>query len=117
MEVIGYLRVSTEEQASSGLGLEAQRARITSELAHKGWNVRWLVDEATARRTLIGRRCGKLSRSIEVAARLGHEKASFTLDVYIHLFKKESRGLGDALDLEWAAASNVTRLRKRSAPF
>jgi len=37
MRAIGYLRVSTEEQAASGLGLEAQRARVTEELAHRGW--------------------------------------------------------------------------------
>lgn len=52
MEVIGYCRVSTEEQASSGLGLEAQRARITSEAAHRGWNVRWLVDEGYSAKNL-----------------------------------------------------------------
>jgi DNA invertase Pin-like site-specific DNA recombinase len=45
MRVIGYLRVSTEEQAASGLGLGAQRARIGSEAVHRGWEVFWLVDE------------------------------------------------------------------------
>ena len=39
MRVIGYLRVSTDQQADSGLGLEAQRARITSEAKHRGWEV------------------------------------------------------------------------------
>lgn len=52
MEVIGYCRVSTEEQASSGLGLEAQRAHISSEAAHRGWNVRWLVDEGYSAKTM-----------------------------------------------------------------
>lgn len=52
MEVIGYLRVSTDEQAASGLGLEAQRARITSEAAHKGWNVRWLIDDGYSAKSL-----------------------------------------------------------------
>ena len=52
MEVIGYLRVSTEEQVASGLGLEAQRARIQSEASHKGWNVRWLVDEGYSAKNL-----------------------------------------------------------------
>jgi DNA invertase Pin-like site-specific DNA recombinase len=52
MEVIGYLRVSTDEQAASGLGLDAQRARITAEATHKGWNVRWLVDEGYSAKNL-----------------------------------------------------------------
>ncbi|GAA4376882.1 recombinase family protein [Nocardioides caricicola] len=52
MQVIGYLRVSTDEQASSGLGLEAQRARIAAEAAHKGWDVIWLVDEGYSAKSL-----------------------------------------------------------------
>lgn len=52
MKVIGYLRVSTEEQAASGLGLEAQRARIKSEATHKGWDIIWLVDEGYSAKTL-----------------------------------------------------------------
>lgn len=39
--VIGYLRVSTEEQADSRAGLEAQRAAILAEAVRRGW---WLVD-------------------------------------------------------------------------
>lgn len=45
MNVIGYLRVSTEEQARSGLGLEAQQERITSEATRRGWNLRWVSDD------------------------------------------------------------------------
>lgn len=37
-KVIGYLRVSTEEQAVSGLGLADQRAAIEAEAVRRGWN-------------------------------------------------------------------------------
>lgn len=52
MQVIGYLRVSTDEQATSGLGLQAQRARIQSEADHRGWDVVWLVDDGYSAKNL-----------------------------------------------------------------
>lgn len=36
---IGYVRVSTDEQAGSGLGLAAQRAAIEAEAARRGWDL------------------------------------------------------------------------------
>lgn len=39
MNVVGYLRVSTDEQGESGAGLEAQRAKIESECARRGWAI------------------------------------------------------------------------------
>ena len=45
MHVLGYLRVSTEEQARSGLGMEAQRERITQEADRRGWQVTWITDD------------------------------------------------------------------------
>lgn len=39
MRAIGYLRVSTEEQGDSGVGLEAQEASIRAEVKRRGWEL------------------------------------------------------------------------------
>ena len=44
--VAAYIRVSTEEQAASGAGLDAQRAAISGECERRGWTVvAWHGDE------------------------------------------------------------------------
>lgn len=46
--VVGYVRVSTDEQAGSGLGLEAQRAAITAEVERRGWELVAIHEDAGA---------------------------------------------------------------------
>ena len=44
MHMIGYIRVSTEEQERLGLGVEAQTEAIRSECERRGWTVEILSD-------------------------------------------------------------------------
>ena len=52
--VIGYLRVSTDEQVKSGAGIEAQRASILAEAERRGWSaadVQFIEDAASGKST------------------------------------------------------------------
>lgn len=52
-KVIGYLRVSTEEQAVSGLGLADQRVVIGSEAGHRGWaDIEFVTDDGYSAKNL-----------------------------------------------------------------
>lgn len=44
--VIGYTRVSTEEQSVSGAGLAAQRATIEDECTRRGWHLVDVIEDA-----------------------------------------------------------------------
>jgi DNA invertase Pin-like site-specific DNA recombinase len=46
MRVIGYVRVSTDEQAVSGAGLEAQRRAIVAECKRRGWELVETLEDA-----------------------------------------------------------------------
>lgn len=67
--LIAYARVSTAEQAMSGLGLEAQEAQLRAEFAHQGWDLVELIrDEGESGGTM--KRPG-LRRALEAIA-TGH---------------------------------------------
>jgi DNA invertase Pin-like site-specific DNA recombinase len=51
-----YVRVSTEEQTESGLGLSDQRAKVTAACEQRGWNiVHEYADEGFSAKTVIDR--------------------------------------------------------------
>lgn len=46
MKIIGYVRVSTDDQADSGLGLAAQREAISGAASARGWELVDIVEDA-----------------------------------------------------------------------
>jgi DNA invertase Pin-like site-specific DNA recombinase len=46
LRVVGYVRVSTEEQGQSGLGLRAQRDAITAEVRRRGWQLVEVIEDS-----------------------------------------------------------------------
>jgi DNA invertase Pin-like site-specific DNA recombinase len=54
--VVAYLRVSTEEQATSGAGLAAQAAAIDAEVVRRGWVLyRTYTDAGASGKSMTGR--------------------------------------------------------------
>ena len=46
--VVGYARVSRDEQERSGLGLDAQRAAILAEVERRNWELAELIEEVAS---------------------------------------------------------------------
>jgi len=71
--VVGYIRVSSRDQAESGLGLAAQRAAIETECVKRGWTL--ISIEADE---------GKSGKSIKnrPGLALGHADGRMLLSVY-----------------------------------
>src|ERR671913_259770 len=53
--VLGYVRVSTDEQVASGAGLDGQRAAITGRAELEGWDLTIVADEGLSAGTLADR--------------------------------------------------------------
>ena len=51
-KALGYVRVSTAEQADTRNGLEAQRARIQDEADRRGWTLEWVEDAGYSGKSL-----------------------------------------------------------------
>jgi DNA invertase Pin-like site-specific DNA recombinase len=98
--VLGYCRVSTSEQAASGLGLDAQRRAIELECERRGWQLAEIVaDEGESGKSLD--RPG-LRRALQ---RLVRGEA----DVFMaSRLDRVSRSVGDfAALLEWFSAAGL----------
>jgi DNA invertase Pin-like site-specific DNA recombinase len=52
VRALGYVRVSTDEQAGSGLGLDAQRRKLRAEARARGWQLELVVDEGLSAKDL-----------------------------------------------------------------
>lgn len=52
MRVIGYIRVSTRDQADDGYGLAAQRTRLRAAAAYKGWELTIVEDAGRSARDI-----------------------------------------------------------------
>lgn len=55
LRAAGYIRVSTSEQADSGLGLEAQKVAIEGEAIRRGWNLVHVFTDTASGRSLSHR--------------------------------------------------------------
>jgi DNA invertase Pin-like site-specific DNA recombinase len=55
LRAVGYIRVSTDEQTDSGLGLEAQNAAIQDEIARRGWDLVQVFTDTASGRSLSRR--------------------------------------------------------------
>ena len=90
---VGYLRVSTDEQAASGAGLEAQRAAITADAERRGWTITaWHADEGLSGGLAPAERPGLTAALEAVQTRQAAALMAAKLD-------RVSRSIRDAADL------------------
>jgi DNA invertase Pin-like site-specific DNA recombinase len=67
--MLGYVRVSTEEQANSGLGLEAQRETIQRYADAHGWKIEWFEDAGVSAKSLDRPQLQAALAMLQVAAK------------------------------------------------
>ena len=85
---IGYVRVSTDEQASSGLGLESQRRVIEAEASSHGWDLAEVVGDEGLSAKSIGSRPG-------LSGCLALLEAGQASVLVVHKLDRLARSVGD----------------------
>lgn len=89
MKIISYTRVSTEDQAKNGAGLEAQAAALQAEADRRNWQVVPIVDNAS----------GKNLRRPGIERALAMLKAGEADGLMVAKLDRLSRSLFDFCDL------------------
>ncbi len=94
--MVGYVRVSTDDQADSGLGLAAQRVAVTAEAERRGWTLVAVHEDA-----LSGKSLDRPGLAAALAAVDGGEAAG----IVVAKLDRLSRSLKDFADLMARAQS------------
>ena len=95
--VVGYVRVSTDEQADSGLGLAAQRAAVASEAEKRGWTLVAVYEDAQSGKSLDRPGLAEALLAVEEGRAAG---------ILVAKLDRLSRSLRDFADLMSRARSN-----------
>jgi DNA invertase Pin-like site-specific DNA recombinase len=95
LDVLGYVRVSTDQQGESGLGLEAQTATIRAECERRDWTLRHLYREVGSG--------GSVKRRPELAAALAQLHAGEAQALVVAKLDRLSRSLIDFADITKSA--------------
>ncbi len=92
LRALGYIRVSTDEQVGSGLGLDAQRRVLQAEAERRGWLLEVVVEE--------GRSGKDLNRPALVAAleRLDRRQADVLVVAKLDRLSRSVADFGGLLD-------------------
>ena len=101
--VVAYLRVSTEEQATSGAGLAAQRATIEAEAKRHGWTVgEWYSDEGISGKAIANRPA--------LAAAVAAVESGEAAALVVAKLDRLSRSVADASNMLDRASKNGWRI-------
>ena len=89
---LGYIRVSTTEQAEHGASLDAQRSTLTAEAERRGWDVEIVADEGVSAKNL--KRVGLQS----ALARLDSGQANYLLAIRLDRVSRSVADFAGLLD-------------------